>query len=252
MQFTGLLAVFTAMIVGSFNQSTPVSAVAYEPVAVVELFTSQGCSSCPPADQLLRALVDESEAQQDPVYALSFHVAYWNYLGWQDPFSQEAFTERQRRYAQTLGQQVYTPQMIVNGRSVFVGSRSATMTTEVRQALQNPATHAVALTARVAHGEVVVDFAVEGSTDGQQLQLAIVERGLSVKVKRGENGGRTLAHDNVVRQLTTYPLHEKASDQVKLPLPDGVDLTKTALIAYVQDAESLAISGASRVRLSAE
>ena len=224
---------------------------AYEPVAVVELFTSQGCSSCPPADQLLGTLVDQANQQQQPIYALSFHVAYWNYLGWRDPFSQEAFTDRQRQYARTLNESVYTPQMIVNGASVFVGSKAATADTEIQKALQRSATHAVALAAQATDDSVRVQFDVDGPTKGRLLQLALVERGLSVDVKRGENGGRTLHHDNVVRQLKTLSLDKTSQGTISLKLPDGLDPQNTSVIAYVQNAQSLIISGASRAALDA-
>ena len=252
-----LLTISIALIAGAVDWSTiyPTSvspAVAeYEPVAVVELFTSQGCSSCPPADQLLGKLADTAEEQDQPVYALSFHVAYWNYLGWRDPFSREAFTHRQRQYAQTLGESVYTPQMIVNGTSVFVGSKSATVDATVRQALRKKAAHSVALAAKTVNDSVRVRFKVAGPLDEHVLQIALVERDLSVDVKRGENGGRTLHHDNVVRQFNTIALASREGN-VSLSLPEKINVKNASLIAYVQDTKSLTISGASRVALSAK
>ena len=257
-RLTNLLTISIVLVTGATYWSTttstsmPSAVVGYEPGAVVELFTSQGCSSCPPADQLLGTLVDQAEEQDQPIYALSFHVAYWNYLGWHDPFSREAFTDRQRQYAQTLGESVYTPQMIVNGTSVFVGSKTATAETEIQQALRQPATHSVALAAEVVNELIQVRFEVAGPTEGQVLQVALVERALSVDVKRGENGGRTLHHDNVVRRFDTFVLGGEPNGSSSLALPDKLDLDHASLIAYVQDAQSLAISGASQVALSAK
>jgi hypothetical protein len=93
------------------------------PFAVVELFTSEGCSSCPPADRLLARIADEAAHSGQPVYALAFHVGYWDRLEWSDRFADPAFSRRQERYAAALGMPaVYTPEMIVNGRASFVGS----------------------------------------------------------------------------------------------------------------------------------
>jgi len=95
----------------------------FEPVAVVELFTSEGCSSCPPADRILSRLTAETQRDHRRIYTLSFHVDYWDRLGWRDPYSSSANSDRQRQYAELMKlQSVYTPQMIVNGRIEFVGS----------------------------------------------------------------------------------------------------------------------------------
>jgi hypothetical protein len=105
---------------------------------VVELFTSQGCSSCPAADKNLADLIEKAEAKGQLIIGLSFHVDYWNYIGWKDPYSKSDFTERQRKYASHLNSEsVYTPQMIVNGEKEFVGSDKSSATTQITKALQN-------------------------------------------------------------------------------------------------------------------
>ena len=103
---------------------------------VVELFTSEGCSSCPSAEKLVSKLADDPAA--DAVYLLAFHVDYWNRLGWLDRFSEAAFSSRQRRYARALGERVYTPQMIVDGKTAFVGSRGARARELIDGGLRNP------------------------------------------------------------------------------------------------------------------
>src|SRR5689334_14081460 len=95
---------------------------AAQPFALVELFTSEGCSSCPPADRVLARLAAEARASGRRIFPLSFHVDYWNGLGWRDPWSTRTFTERQRNYARALGWRTYTPQMVINGAEHFVGS----------------------------------------------------------------------------------------------------------------------------------
>ena len=112
-----------------------------EAPVIVELFTSQGCSSCPAADRLLSKLKKTSSK----VIPLSFHVSYWNYLGWTDPYSQEAFSKRQRLYARTLRSSVYTPQMVFNGSSECVGSSAAQVDHNIREALETKTTNKIAL-----------------------------------------------------------------------------------------------------------
>jgi len=110
------------------------------PVAVIELFTSQGCSSCPPADKLLTETVNRAKAGQQSVYALSFHVDYWNRLGWSDPYSDARYSARQRQYARQLNTAtIYTPQAVINGRQEFVGSNRTRLNTLLADALKHPA-----------------------------------------------------------------------------------------------------------------
>lgn len=216
-------------------------------VAVVELFTSEGCSSCPPADRLLRTLVKESRMQNRPVYALSFHVDYWNQLGWTDPYSDAAYSRRQRQYSHALGVDTYTPQIVVNGREAMVGSRSRTVRRSIQSALEDPAQVHVAIAIDSTTAPLRVGYRLDGPVSADaDLRLAVVERGLSQDVKRGENAGRTLRHANVVRSFTT--VSAKHSGTAELPLPDAVDPTNASVMAYVQT-PSGPILGADRVDL---
>ena len=108
--------------------------------AVVELFTSEGCSSCPPADKLLGEIVANARENKKSVFALAFHVDYWDYIGWKDPYAKKAFSERQQRYAQTFrSNRIYTPQMVVNGTEEFVGSNRAKARANIESALKKSA-----------------------------------------------------------------------------------------------------------------
>ncbi|MEM6525653.1 MAG: DUF1223 domain-containing protein, partial [Bacteroidota bacterium] len=119
LRLAALLGSLLIIVLTSFNSLTDNPKVADHGVAVVELFTSQGCSSCPSADKNLSQLIKDKNDRK--VFGLSFHVSYWNYLGWKDPYSKEAFTERQRKYAAKFANSsIYTPQMIVNGKEEFV------------------------------------------------------------------------------------------------------------------------------------
>lgn len=187
----------------------PASApVALVPV-VVELFTSEGCSSCPSADVALRELETAQSVPGVEVIALGQHVDYWNRLGWKDPFSSAQFTERQRWYAEGFKEGNYTPQAVVNGRYQFVGSQRPTLTQAVAQAAQAP--RATVVLARGADGNLNVQVSnLPAGTQAATVQLALTETGLSSQVGRGENSGRLLRHAAVVRALR--PLGAVAAD----------------------------------------
>lgn len=204
---------------------------AAEPFAVVELFTSEGCSSCPPADAVLNEL-----ARQPHVFALAFHVDYWNYLGWPDPFSNAKYTDRQRTYSRDI----YTPQMIVNGTEIFVGSDRSRAQRVIAAALKRRAAVNLHLTWRNG----AVDYEVTGASPEDVLQLALVESGLVQKVPRGENAGRTLRHDNVVRAFVSVSLDKNATGSAKLPAPTG---NNSAIIGFVQQPASKAVLAATSV-----
>jgi hypothetical protein len=168
------------------------------PSVVVELFSSEGCSSCPPAEAVLKALDADAPVSGAHVIALELHVDYWNSLGWSDPFSKAEFTERQRAYNVALGKRgVYTPQLVVDGAAELVGSD------------RRKAEASIGAAAAVAHvpvrlvrdgGTVTIDVA-SGKDEVLDVYLARTERGLATQVERGENAGRTLAHGPVVRSL---------------------------------------------------
>lgn len=219
-----------------FAASGPVTAA--EPVVVLELFTSQGCSSCPPADRLLSTLAAESPG----VLALSFHVDYWNRLGWPDPFSDARWTQRQRSYAAKLNQKnLYTPQLVVNGRLAFPGHDERRAREATKTFLARPAAVSVTFEATREGDLVKVRYAATGAPSGSMVNLALVESGVAVDVPRGENAGRRLHHHNVVRAFTTV---KPPSGTVTLDVPPD---TKASLgvVAYVQDAQKWHVLGAS-------
>jgi len=219
-------------------------------IAVVELFTSEGCSSCPPADRLLSTLVEEARSEDRPIYALSFHVDYWNHLGWEDPYSDPAYSDRQRTYAQALDDRVYTPQAIINGRKVLVGSREREVRSAIQSALSTPASVPPRLRLQSdAATSPSVRVGLPEAPEEAAVHVALVERGLSQSVDRGENAGRTLRHANVVRAFKTVPAAE--SQVVSLNAPSSLDPSDASVIAYVQDRGSMQILGAARVELRA-
>lgn len=167
---------------------------------VVELFTSEGCSSCPAADAALRELETAQSLSGIEVLVLGQHVDYWNRLGWKDPFSSPLFTQRQRTYAAGFGTGSYTPQAVVNGRYEFVGSRRQELAATIRQAARAPRA-TVRLTRSAAGLLTVYVAALPAGTAPTEVALAITETGLATQVGRGENAGHLLHHAAVVRAL---------------------------------------------------
>jgi len=212
---------------------------------IIELFTSQGCSSCPAADKLLSNLM----ASNDRILALSFHVSYWNYLGWKDPYSKEEFTNRQRKYSRVMGlSRVYTPQMIINGQDEFVGSNKKYAEQSLKEALSKNTLHKIKLSLNIEGKSIKGQYTLAGSTSGYMINLALVERDVSNIVPRGENSGRTLHHDNVVRSFKTIEAHN--TGEVSINLPSGIAIEKSIIIAYVQHSETLKITGAAKHNLN--
>jgi len=214
----------------------PQAAGAAPPCAVVELFTSEGCSSCPPAEALLTRLDAHARAAGQRVYLLEFHVDYWNSLGWRDPWSSAAASERQHAYAAQLGiDQVYTPQMIVGGTSEFVGSNADRAEREIATALARPSAVDVALAA--APGDRV-RIRLTPVPKGALVLVARVDDPPASHVAKGENAGRVLRHSDVVRAFATTAPDAKGLAEVTLGAGPG------RIVALVQDRGSGAVLGA--------
>jgi hypothetical protein len=221
--------------------------------AVVEMFTSQGCNSCPPAEELLSEIERDARAHGQNVFALGFHVDYWDNLGWPDQFADPAYTARQEAYARAFGTRgLYTPQMVVNGTDEFVGSDRRRAASTIMSAMTSTAT--TPLTLSIAHlggDRVMVDYRTERPPGRAVLNVAVVERGLDSEIARGENAGRTLRQDNVVRAFRSVGL-EAERGQVELATPPGLDPRNASVVGYVQENGDRAIVGATAVELPTE
>jgi hypothetical protein len=216
--------------------SRPLQAQAAQPI-VLELFTSQSCSSCPPADALLTELARD----RPDLLPLSFHVTYWNRLGWRDRFSLQAATERQQGYARTLPEtafgpgQIYTPQLVVHGRRDAVGSDRAA----VLAAIAAVAGRRTQVVAGLAVRDGAVEVSVGSGVDTGNLWLIGFDRRHVTQIGAGENGGRTLAHSNVVRSIVLAGTWEGRSIRATVPRPDG-----ERLALLVQTAEGVILGAA--------
>lgn len=176
---------------------------------IVELFTSEGCSSCPPADAVLTQLHQTQPIADAEIIALSEHVDYWNHIGWADPFSSAAFSARQQAYATAFGRaSIYTPQMVVDGQSEFVGSHADKARAAIARAARTPKAEVTITRAGKEAAPRALRLAVSvghlpalSANDVAEVLLAITENNLAANVARGENSGRKLAHSHVVREL---------------------------------------------------
>jgi hypothetical protein len=244
-----LPALIVSILILMDSAREPRSVATYEPIAVLELFTSQGCSSCPPADRLLNEIITEAAAKKQQVYGLSFHVDYWDRLGWKDPYSNRQFSNRQRQYARQFASKgIYTPQDVLNGQQEFVGSNRQKLQTLLTESLRKPATVAVSLSLSTQKPDALtIAYRLKGGFEDTVLNVALVSKSTETTVIRGENAGRRLVHNNVVRTLQTVPA--AASGRITLSIPADFDQTKGAIIAYVQSRQGLAITGANQLNL---
>jgi hypothetical protein len=215
---------------------------------LVELFTSEGCSSCPPADEVLARLEKEQPGTDAEIITLAFHVDYWNYLGWKDEFSSPKYSERQGGYASTFNQDSnYTPQMVVDGQKQFVGSSFDTAISAIAEAAKNTK-------AKVEFEQndknLKVRFSDLPAHEESYVWLAIAEDDLESNVKRGENSGRILRHVSVVREMNLLGnlLPEDKSFEKEIPLnfDSKWDRKNLKLVAFIQAKKSKKIYALSR------
>ena len=206
----------------------------FEPIAVIELFTSQGCSSCPSADRLLSQTITDAKKSGKRIFALSYHVDYWNRLGWADPFSDKKYSERQSMYASAMNlRSIYTPQMIVNGADEFVGSSGSELKNALNKSLNTKATaNFKSLAVEEKENKLNVNYALDGEFEECKINFALVSLSETTIVKCGENGGRTLTNENVVRQfISTAANHNGVITFSASPVPSKNNL---AVVAFVQ------------------
>ncbi|MDP9079808.1 MAG: DUF1223 domain-containing protein [Bacteroidota bacterium] len=218
--------------------------------AVIELFTSEGCSSCPPADALVAKI--QQESKDKPVYILAYHVDYWDRLGWKDQFSSADFSKRQYEYTTYLKTQgPYTPQIVVNGKTEFVGSQEGTLRDAIGKALKKNSDTQVSLNvAAINSKQAELKYTMSGGDKNTVLEVAAVEKAATSKVASGENGGRTLSHVQIVRSLQQVALTDAAGSATIL-LPAGFDAKSWEIIGFLQNRKSGAITGATKATLAA-
>ncbi|MEJ6402343.1 DUF1223 domain-containing protein [Yoonia sp. 2307UL14-13] len=215
---------------------TTTQAVADSPV-VVELYTSQGCSSCPPADAFLHEL-----AKRDDVIALALHVDYWDYIGWKDSFATPEYTARQHAYAQSFNAAVvYTPQMVINGKEHVVGSR----TVQVMDGIMRHQAAASSVDVSVTRSGGAVEISADADEEGDYLvQLVRYTPQETIAIRRGENAGRELSYANVVRKWDVVGRWDGSSALNLRAAAEGDE----PVVVLIQQAGHGAIVGAAQLR----
>ncbi len=219
----------------------------YQSFAILELFTSEGCSSCPPADRLLPQLASSDTR----ILPLSFHVDYWDRYGWKDPFSNASFTERQYQYAKQFKlESIYTPQLVINGEYELVGSNKISAEKDITKLLTQGAPVQLTIDdVKMENDKLSVNCHLNGSYENCDLLVAVVQKHAEVNVKAGENHGAKLSHTNVVRSFLQLPAKEKMDFKISFPNELANDKSTPGkqnwqLIIYTQQKDDLKITGA--------
>jgi hypothetical protein len=248
MRFLAPLGLFAALAGSTAMAAEQVTvskegAAATGPKAVVELFTSQGCSSCPEADALLGRL-----AARGDVLALSFPVDYWDYLGWRDTLANPKFTERQKAYKSPLGvQMVYTPMMVVNGLTHLNGSDESKVQTAIEKSSNILAATQVPLRISEKGSHIVIDAGAaqqDGSVKEATIWLAQLSKSVAVPITRGENRGKTITYHNVVRDLMPVGLWTGHPITVQLDRPSVARPCAELCASFLQQGRGGPIIGA--------
>lgn len=233
------------------RSDTPVKSDKKTPV-LLELFTSEGCSSCPPADVNLSRIEKEQPIAEAEVITLALHVDYWNSLGWKDEYSSPLYSRRQQLYSQALKlDQNYTPQMIVDGRTEFVGNNQEKAVKAIREAAKN----------QKANVEIIQDsdvikikLSAIPTHENATIFLAVTEDDLASNVKKGENSGKRLEHTSVVRELNSIGI--LAAAQTDLNLETALQIQPNwkrenlKIVVFVQENQSRKVLGVNRIALS--
>jgi len=253
-----VVSLVLALLAVAFGLSSRAASPDATPV-VVELFTSEGCSDCPPADAVLEKLIGTRAVAGADVIGLGQHVDYWDQLGWKDRFSSAALTNRQHIYgAHFRLESVYTPQIVVDGQAQLVGSDGRAAVKAIERAAATP--HAGVQLDLERRGEAAVgvtvhlrDVPAEGHGDRHDVIVAVTEDHLRSDVTRGENHGRTLTHAAVVRSMTTIGQAGTGESTLRADLPIGDDWKRGELkvVAFVQEQRGRAILGAASMALQA-
>jgi len=218
---------------------------------ILELFTSQGCSSCPAADAQLKKISAWAKEKHLPVFTLSFHVDYWDHLGWKDNFSDELFTARQYRYARAFSRMnIYTPQMVANGIQQFVGSDQAQCERIVTQSLQKKNQENISIKGNYTsdNDELEIRFEVEDSFSGF-VNIALVQKEAEINIKGGENRGRKINYTDIVRSFRQIDWSAGRPKSITLDKPDDLQTKNLKVIIYLQKKVDMKILNAIEAKM---
>ena len=215
---------------------------------ILELFTSQGCSSCPPADELISEISEKFATTE--VIVLSYHVDYWNYIGWTDPFSKSQFSDKQKAYGRKFNNSsIYTPQIIVNGKEHFVGSNESTLYTKIRTYSKLESQNRVLLSnVNRERNFVSFEYDIEGTIQNKHLEIALVINERSTSIPKGENKNMTLKNSKIVIEQLKVNLNSTMGKGT-INIPELVNSEDNlSLIILIQNSD-LDILGAHQLNL---
>jgi hypothetical protein len=204
--------------------------------ALIELFTSEGCSSCPAADEVLEEI--QKKYSDKNVLVAGYHVDYWDKLGWKDIFSDASFTQRQEYYSNIFRlNNIYTPQVVVNGRKEFLGSNKSKLISSIEEQLNEKSVVSIKLNVvQNTEGKIDVHYSAEGvDVKKEQAILVLIQKMATNEIKKGENSGRTLHHINIVRNIFYLPLKERTTS---FTLPAGLKKEDVFVAGFIQDKRS--------------
>lgn len=215
--------------------------------ALVELFTSEGCSSCPAADELVAKIQKDNPNRQ--IYILAYHVDYWDHQGWKDSYSDAEYTKRQSRYAEWLNlQTIYTPQIVTNGKTELVGSNEHALRASISTGLKETPAQTLNLNSTLKNGQINVRYETGGFQKQSELTIALVQKSGQSQVKAGENAGRNLTHVQIVRKLAVETLRANTGE-LSLAQPKDYNEHEWELIGFVQNKTNGTILSAARSEL---
>ncbi len=216
--------------------------------AVLELFTSEGCSSCPPADELMAGIQKETEGKS--VYILAYHVDYWDRLGWKDAFSSAEYSNRQLQYSRWLNvSPIYTPQVIVNGKMQYVGSETSAIHHAISEQLTTKPVSTLTIQAYQEGEHLQLTYRALQVHSGSHILIAIIQKAAQTKVLRGENAGRLLAHIQIVRKLQSERLGTAGEGSASIELPKDFNAQNWEVLCFVQDQSNGGILAVTRANL---
>ncbi|NCD68897.1 DUF1223 domain-containing protein [Mucilaginibacter agri] len=239
----GLLSL---LLLTSFKTADHNKQVVLMGFAVVELFTSEGCSSCPPADQTLMQLSKEFATK--PVYFLSFHVDYWDNKSWKDPYSDHDYTDRQRHYTQLFHAETYTPQAVFNGKQELIGSEGDKLRALIKASLKVWPSNSISFGATIANNQLNIKYDLHSVTDDDLVNVALVQERATDKITGGENNGATISHVNVVRAFKT--VSAKLSGTAQLTIPSDMAGKAFRIITYIQSKSTWNVTAGNTIVIS--
>lgn len=248
---------FSLLLIISIYLSSSLYSQGYYPkdknssVVVLELFSSQGCNSCPPADKLLDQITQKANSLNQNILGLNFHVDYWDYLGWKDPYATHLYSERQYQYSDHFKlSSVYTPQLIINGQQQLVGSNQEPIEDFIKKYLEiKPSIIIDNLTTSVKDGLINITGTLSETKENLFINLAVIENESYTRITAGENQGLNLKNTNIVRVFVQETLHSSTVFSSQLKIPDDLLSNNMTLIVYIQDPVNFKIYGGTKIHL---